>query len=107
MPQLLKSFKPQLIKTSDISTVLFIQTFLTNPQTAIQDTVDQVKPENLIVNTAGGYYTEGHRAKEEKNHGYSFSPNQENMYWFSPVDFINNSLRHQRPNENPKKLEFS
>ena len=57
MPQLLKSFKPQLVNTSDTSAVLFIQTFLTNPQTAIQDTIDQVKPDNLsLVNI---YFSSG------------------------------------------------
>ena len=66
MPQLLKSFKPQLVNTSSTSAILFIQTFLTNPKTAIQDTVDQVKPENLIVKTVAGYDTESVLAKEEE-----------------------------------------
>src|SRR3990167_5049763 len=98
MPQLLKSFKPQLVNTSSDSAVLFIQTFLTNPKTAIQDTVDQVKPENLIVRTVAGYYTEGSIAKQKEPliFNSNFAPHQENTYLFSSVDYINNFSRYKR-----------
>src|SRR3990167_613829 len=95
MPQLLKSFRPQEINTSYLSAPLFIQTFLTNPQTAIQDTINQVKPNNLIIETIAGYYTEGHQEKQNKNVLNSgFAPYKENTYLFSGVDCLNNYLRH-------------
>ena len=97
MPQLLKSFKPQLVNTSDTSAVLFIQTFLTNPQTAIQDTIDQVKPDNLIVETAAGYKL----TSNSKN--LDLRPNTKDFYQFNMIDYINNFSRYKREHS---PLEF-
>ena len=98
MPQLLKSFRPQLVNTSDISTVLFIQTFLTNPKTAIQDTVDQVKPNNLIIETIGGYLTTKKEKFEKSMESMNscFTPNKKTVYEFNMVDYINNFSRYKR-----------
>src|SRR3990167_7504724 len=97
MPQLLKSFKPQLVNTSDTSAVLFIQTFLTNPQTGIQDTIDQVKPDNLIVETAAGYKL----TSNSKN--LDLRPNTKDFYQFNMIDYINNFSRYKREHS---PLEF-
>src|SRR3990167_2591786 len=100
MPQLLKSFKPQLVNTSDTSAVLFIQTFLTNPQTAIQDTIDQVKPDNLIVETAAGYKL----TSNSKN--LDLRPNTKDFYQLNMIDYINNFSRYKREHSTLEFMEI-